>query len=294
MSQEVAIIIPIWKSESTLGDCLDALKEQNGIELVIIDNASKDSSLDILKQSELSFKYHRNETNRGFSVACNQGIALSKSPLIMMLNDDVVLGENYLSQLTKLFARCPDLGSATGKLTFAGENGQRYIDSTGLELHKHALRPHDRGQGELDDGRFDESGPVFGVSGAAPVYRRQALLDVGPEVFDESFFAYYEDVDLAWRLHKAGWTALYHADATAEHRRRGPKDKPAAIRKRAFGNRYVMWAKNESLLSFLSYALIAFPWEVVRILRIVVREGIWPHEEGVGRRVWSAIFGRLA
>jgi len=147
------------------------------------------------------------------------------------------------------------------------QDGQQFIDSAGIELGSHALRPLDIGHGELDLGQFDKPRKLFGPSATATLYRRNSLEALGTRPFDEEFFAYYEDVDLAWRLGRAGYEHLYAPDAIVEHCRRGPDGKPPALRARAFANRYLLWAKNENPWKFLSYAPLALSWETIRVCR---------------------------
>ena len=125
----------------------------------------------------------------------------------------------------------------------------------------------DRGHGDVDQGQYDYPRPIFGASAAAALYRRAALTSLDDGAFDETLFAYYEDVDLAWRLARAGWSHRYVPDAVAFHMRRGPDTKPSALRARAFANRYIVWAKNESPLRFAGYAPIAMSWEALRLIK---------------------------
>jgi GT2 family glycosyltransferase len=110
----------------------------------------------------------------------------------------------------------------------------------------------DRGSGELASGRHLDHEYVFGASGAAAVYRRQMLEDVAykGEFFDEIFFAYREDVDLAWRAQHRGWRCRYLPTALARHRRRVAPGRraqlPAWINRISLANRWRMIAKNET------------------------------------------------
>ena len=94
------------------------------------------------------------------------------------------------------------------------------IDSTGLRAHKNRTFT-DRGAGEMDKGQYDEVRDVFGISGALVLYRASALNDIRfeDEFFDEDFFAYKEDVDIAWRLQRFGWDARFVPEAVAFHYR---------------------------------------------------------------------------
>jgi GT2 family glycosyltransferase len=102
-------------------------------------------------------------------------------------------------------------------------------------------------------------------------------------VFDNALFAYYEDVDLAWRLGRLGWRHLYVPSAVAHHERRGPGSKPRSIAARAFTNRYRVWYKNETFKRFCTYAPVCVPWEIARLARLARRDP---------KLAW-AIFGQL-
>jgi len=111
-----------------------------------------------------------------------------------------------------------DAASASGKLLrFDG----RTIDSTGIVWTRNQ-RHLDRGADEPDLGQYDAPQDIFGPSGAAALYRVRALHEtaIDGQIFDEDFFAYREDADLAWRLRLMGWTSIYVPAAVARHRRR--------------------------------------------------------------------------
>jgi hypothetical protein len=185
-------------------------------------------------------------------------------------NSDAQLARGYLDTLVAALESDPRAASATGKLVY-DDAGARFIDSAGIALGRHALRPLDRGHRERDAGQFDRAEQIFGPSGAAALFRREALAPMtGP--FDEDLFAYDADVDLAWRLSRLGWHHLYVPRAIAFHRRRTAASKPNEIAARAFANRYLVWLKNESATRLLTYGWLAGPWEAARLVRRAVRE----------------------
>jgi GT2 family glycosyltransferase len=144
------------------------------------------------------------------------------------------------------------------------------LDTTGLQV-KRSRRSLDRGAGEADESQYDAATEVFGVSAAAALYRREALEDVrlGNEFFDDDFFAYKEDVDLAWRLQRRGWSSRYVPNAVAYHHRgvQGDtrSDARIAFQRRhhsrfvngySYSNHLAMLVKNESALTMF----LDFPW----------------------------------
>ncbi len=262
----VAVVIVSWNSSDELSFCLDAVQAETPAEIVVIDNGSRDGTPELVRAEYPEVRLIPLGENRGFAAGCNIGVHASAAPYVLFLNADATLEPGYLRTLVGALAADPRAASATGKLVF-WRDGTRYIDSAGIRLCAYALRPLDRGYGEVDHGQYDRRVTVFGPSGAAALYRRSALVAAGPQAFDEDFFAYYEDVDLAWRLRRLGYRHLYEPHALACHERRGAKRKPRDIAERAFINRYATWLKNESLGRFLLYAPLALGWELLRLVR---------------------------
>jgi GT2 family glycosyltransferase len=126
-------------------------------------------------------------------------------------------------------------------------------------------RHFDRGSGEIDIGLYNEREYVFGASGAAAFYRREMLEDIreGSEYFDESFFAYREDVDLAWRSQWRGWRCLYLPEAKGYHARQVlPSNRstvPDVINMHSFKNRFLLRIKNMDSGTYIRFLVpIAF------------------------------------
>jgi GT2 family glycosyltransferase len=268
--QPVAVVIVTWDSAAVIDGCLRSAVAECPAEIVVVDNGSRDHTLARVRAVVPKAHIIGLETNCGFARGCNIGVANTSAPYILFLNDDARLEPGYLDVLVRCLEVNPQAASVTGKLVW-GRGVGRWIDSAGITMRFYALRPDDRGHGEIDRGQYDEPSECFGPSGAAALYRREALRSVGPEVFDEDLFAYFEDVDLAWRLRRTGWRHLYEPRAVAHHRRRGADEKPTPIAARAFFNRYLVWLKNESFWRFCLYAPMAIPWESLRLLRMLRR-----------------------
>src|SRR6266487_1245040 len=123
------------------------------------------------------------------------------------------------------------------------------IDSTGIIMRREQ-RHLDRGAGELDSGQFDQADDIFGPSAAAALYRRATLEDaaINGQYFDEDFFAYREDADLAWRCRLLGWTSIYVPAAVAQHRRRVTPERrgelPKSINYHSVKNRFLLRVNN--------------------------------------------------
>ena len=190
----VSVGIVSWNSEKDLGNCLQALALQDypQIEVILVDNASRDQSIAISQQLCPGAMVIRNQENRGFCGGHNQGIAAARGAYYLPLNPDVVMEPSYISAAVDALEAYPRAGMAATRL-YLGAPGDaaRRFDSTGLFIDR-KRRQFLRGFNEMDDGRFREQQPVFGVDGAAPLYRSAMLADIqiDGQYFDEAFFAH--------------------------------------------------------------------------------------------------------
>ncbi|QWU15800.1 Glycosyltransferase, GT2 family [Paenibacillus sophorae] len=282
-NKTISVHIVTYNSEADIMDCLKAVQYQDYPvdRIIVVDNASSDGTVRNVEkwyegaggddklgakgeESEYGCPLLLNSSNTGFAPAHNQAIAASDADYVLVLNPDVTLAPDYVSRLVARMEAEPGIGSATGKLLFKADPGT--VDSTGLRMNK-ARRAFDRGAGEPAE-NWMESGEVFGVSGAAAMYSRRMIeeISVDGEFFDADFFAYKEDVDVAWRARLLGWKAYYVADAIGYHERgwkaSGRSGKPLFIRRISYINRYKMIVKNEPLRTVLRTILWSLPYEI--------------------------------
>jgi len=225
-----------------LPDLLETTMRQTfkDFNVLVIDNGSNDGIETYLREQYKEVTFLRNQRNLGFSAAHNQGIryaldhwdpAARSQQYVLVCNPDMLMSETFLEELVQGAEAHPETGSVGGKLLRAfGENladevlketvRSDLIDSMGLNPHKNRTVT-DMGAGEKDEGQYDSVEEVFGVSGACVLFRASALEDVRfeDEFFDHDFFAYKEDVDIAWRLRHQGWTARIVPAAVAYHYR---------------------------------------------------------------------------
>ncbi|MBL7022237.1 glycosyltransferase family 2 protein [Patescibacteria group bacterium] len=228
--KKLSIGLVTYNAEKYLYSCLISLMNQSfkDWEILIIDNGSTDGTIRYIKENYPQFKIVEHKNNLGFAQAHNQIISWTRSEYIMCMNQDIVLDKDYIKNIVKFLDNNKKVGSVTGKLykwEFEENKKTKTIDSIGLELYKN-YRVVDRQEGVEDIGQFNSNEEVFGISGAIPVYRRKALDKVKiinnsgrEEFFDEDFFAYKEDVDLAFRLRLADISSYYVANAIAWHDR---------------------------------------------------------------------------
>jgi GT2 family glycosyltransferase len=217
--------------------------------------------------------------NRGYAGGANRLVALAAetanpSGFLLVLNPDVWLDPDFAKNLLAEMSQYPDAALGSGKLL---RTGRARIDSAGIVMGR-SRRLRDRGSGELDHGQYDRTERLFGVSGAAIMLRRSAIpaLEIDGELFDEDFFVYHEETDLAWRAHLLGWSALYVPDATAVHDRswvaNGWSRMAPSVRRHSFANRYLEMIKNERASEFFRDIPAIAAWDALRIGHALLRD----------------------
>ena len=255
MPISVAVTIVTYNSRRYIGACLDAVLRQNGtpFQVVVVDNASTDSTREILARFAGRIRVICNDRNVGFAEGQNQAIAASAGDWVLALNPDVLLRPGFLSRLVEAGEIDGKVGTVCGKLLSIGPDFKPYdqprIDSAGIYFTPE-MRHFDRGWGMPDEGQFERMEYVFGASAAAALYRREMIADVAGdgEFFDPDFFAYREDADVAWRAQLLGWRSLYAPRAAAYHVRSViPGHRlavPAVLNMHSVKNRFLMRVKN--------------------------------------------------
>lgn len=214
MSQpKTAIVVPNWNGAEDLPACLDSLAAQTEpADIVVVDNGSSDNSVSLLESKYPNVKLLRNRKNLGFAGGVNTGIryALERDyDLIALFNNDAVADKEWLRHLVKSLEG--SAGIATSKICAADKS---HLDSTG-DIYTTWGLPFPRGRGEPISQKYDKATMIFGASGGASLYKSEMLKQIG--LFDEAFFAYYEDVDISFRAQLAGWKVVYVPDAICYH-----------------------------------------------------------------------------
>lgn len=250
---KVSAVVLNWNGGELLLACLRSLEGQTigGLEVLVVDNASTDDSLDRSREAFPGFRYLPLDTNTGYTGGMNHGIEASRGEYVALLNLDVELQPQYLELCGRALDADPTLGGVTGKLLKLGlsPDGEKVLDTTGHRVFRNR-RVVDRGEGEVDRGQYDEERELFSVCGAAPVLRRTMLDDtaVDGEFLDEDFFSYFEDFDLSWRARLRGWRFAFVPEARGIHARGGSGGKASTfILACNHRNRLLTMIKNDSL-----------------------------------------------
>src|SRR5579862_4752582 len=254
-SDFVSITIVTFNSGRFIKRCIESVLEQNYPfkEIIVIDNNSSDGTIDILEPFEDRCRIVYNDENIGFAAAQNQAIALSTSEWVLTLNPDVLLLKGFIEALVTAGNVDARVGTVCGKLLTMTASfdfpEEPLVDSTGIYFTPN-LRHLDRGSLEVDNGHFRNYEYVFGATAAAALYRREMIdaISVNGEFFDNDFFVYREDADVAWRAQLMGWKCLYAPYAKGYHVRKAlPGNRralPPEINMHSVKNRFLLRMKN--------------------------------------------------
>ncbi len=306
----VSIHIVSWNSMRYLPQALESIAAQTyrDFSVIVVDNASTDGSIEHVRDHYQGWATLRNANNRGFAVAHNQAVAFAHTlwqksgetiddKLVLVTNPDILLEPDFLEKLVAAVDAHPEAGSFACKLrkvvsvTRADEQEEpkktTLIDSTGLLIRK-SRAVVERGAALEDGERYAQGVEVFGVSGALALYRMSALdmAAVDGELFDEDFFAYKEDVDLAWRLRTLGIPCWYVPEAVAYHYRNAKgserRSLATAVRERreksplvnfwSTRNHWLMLVKNDTLGGVVLHGYRFFPYEIAKLAYLTFSE----------------------
>lgn len=244
-----------YRSREHIDACLSALRRQAEVaEILIVDSGSDDGTVEYLRERHPELEVDALAENIGYAAGHNRNFARARGDAFLVLNPDVALDTDCVARLAAALEAQPNIASVGPKLLSA--DAPSLIDSAGIECDRTRGRFRDRGRG-APASHFRQREEIFGVCGAAALYRKNALVEVsrsGCSPFAESFFMYYEDVDLAWRLRRAGWRNVFVPSATARHQRGGAGAREAFVEYHLVRNRLWLSARNASVGEFLREA----------------------------------------
>ena len=210
---EVSIIIPNYNGGSFIRDCIDSLKIQSyrDFEIIVVDNDSKDGSADIVENEYKDVRIKRLDQNYGFSRAVNEGVRMSGSPFVLLLNSDTRAEEGFVEALVGTIKRDDRIFSVASKMIQMKDPDK--LDGAG-DLYSAFGWAYARGKGRSSAG-YTREARVFAACGGAAIYRRSILDEIG--WFDEFHFAYLEDTDIGYRARIMGYRNIYCPEARVYH-----------------------------------------------------------------------------
>ena len=276
---EASVVIVTWNGLRHLQRCLPALQVQTGVtfETIVVDNGSTDGTAEWLQSAYPQIAVKRLVSNHGFAAANNIGFGLARADLIATLNNDAVPDPDWLRLLVGTAREHPEAGSFGSRIVL--DRDPNVIDSAGVVTDVLGIA-WDRHNAERVG--LDAAGEVFGACAGAALYRKKLLDETGG--FDPAFFAYLEDVDLAWRARWRGWSARYVPEARVVHAHSATGMEESAFKTFHLGRNKV-WtiAKNHPLRALLIYGPLLVAYDLASLPITMARQ-----------RNLAALRGRLA
>jgi len=242
----VSIAIPSWNGRHLLAPCLESLDRldvpHEAVERIVIDNGSSDDTVDWLARNHPDVRILRSPRNLGFAEACNRAVAAARAEHVCLLNNDVRVSPDWLREL--LAARAATGAACVGSRVLTEEGAMVEFDGGTMNFYGHGA-PHRHGRRAADLAEERTPRPTLFACGAAMLVDREVFLRVGG--FDESYFAYYEDVDLGWRFWALGFSTVLAPAARVFHRGHGSE---AAL---GSGGRLRLLERNALLTIYKNY-----------------------------------------
>lgn len=264
----VSIVLLNWNGRHHLERCLPSLAAQTcqDYEIILVDNGSTDGSVAYVQAHYPAVQLIQNAENLGFAAANNQGIAQARGRYVIVLNNDTELDPRWLEMLVTAAESHPEMGAFACLVLFDAQRD--LIDSAGISVSVLGHGFQNRlGQRAGDGATVQE---VFGVCAAAAMYRRELLGDVG--LFDADYFAFYEDVDLAWRARLRGWRSLLVPQSVVYHVHSATVGRASPTKKRLLvRNRLWTIVKDYPLPAGLAFAAPIAAFELAAVALALVR-----------------------
>jgi GT2 family glycosyltransferase len=257
----VSVVVVNYNGARYLDRCITAALAQDypEVEVIVVDNASSDGSPDNLEERFPGVTLIRNRENLGFAGGTNTGIRASHGEYLFTLNNDAFPEPGCVRHMVAAIEQDPATGMCAAKMLFP--DGR--INSAGICLSLSGAA-WDRGMHQPDTGQFPP-GRVFGPCAGAALYRRSMLQETG--LFDEDFFLFMEDVDLAFRAMLAGWTCRFVPEASVCHVHGGSAGVGSDIAV-YYGNRNILWYPFKDFP--LPLLALALPWIFGRTLGVIL------------------------
>lgn len=223
-----SVIIPNWNGKQHLEECLNSLRHQlnQDFEILLVDNGSTDGSLDYVRTVFPEVRIEALPENLGFAGGVNHGIKAAHGQVIVLLNNDTEVDSLWLENLTLAIQEHPEIAIFASKLLNYYDRDT--VDSAGDAVDL-ALGPYKIGEKDINH-KYSERCTIFGACGGGGCYKREVFEKIG--LFDEDFFAYFEDTDFSFRANWAGFRCLFVPDAVIYHKVGGTSDTDQARRER--------------------------------------------------------------
>lgn len=275
MKKLVSVIIVNWNGKHFLKECLVSLYNQNykNIEVIFVDNNSKDGSVEYVKNNFLKTKIVENKENLGFAKANNIGYEESAGDYVLFLNNDTKVTKNFLSELVKVLESDKKIAGAQSKILLMDDPTK--LDSVGAFLTNTGFLYH-YGIAKKDSPKYYKQIDIYSAKGACMIFKREVLekIKVDGEIFDSRYFAYFEETDMCHRVWLAGYKIVFAPKSVIYHKMGGTSAKldNSFVQYHSFKNRINSYIKNldaSTLLKILpSHLLICEAYSFLLITKL--------------------------
>ncbi|HVE94889.1 MAG TPA: glycosyltransferase family 2 protein [Acidimicrobiales bacterium] len=258
------VVVVTYGGATDLPGCIAGVRAQGSAigRVIVVDNASPDDVVAVAR-SLGGLEIIENRENIGYAAAMNLALGRSETPFVLSLNADCVLEPGYVDACVKMLESDERLAGVTGMLVLPDGRA----DSTGFDVSS-AMWATERDRHRPPDQLRPSSEP-FGVSGAAALWRRAALEDLGPAPWWQWLFVYWDDVELCWRARRRGWTFAFVGGARAVHRRGADTADSVFVEGQSFRNRLATIARHRGWPGLVAPASLLVT--VVVAIRLAVR-----------------------
>lgn len=305
---EVAVIIVNWNGLKYLENCFNSLRSQTykSFKVIFVDNGSEDDSVIFIEKNYPEMEIVKLKKNTGFCFGYNTGIrkALEDKNIkyVIVLNNDTKLDEKYIKEMVNCAIRHPEAGSIQPKILNFYD--RKKIDCAGIYITRDGTA-HNRGY-QKDSEKYSEEEEIFGANGTASLFTREALEKTqfrNGEYFDNDHFAFYEDVDLAWRLKKAKFKSYFCPQAIVFHVHSGTAGKASLLKAHYLHRNYFFTIiKNYpvgQLVKTLFWRFLSYIQLVLNVFRKKERETEFIEGYGKGKvavvilKAWGGVIRNL-
>ena len=278
---KVSIITPNYNGEKYLKEYFQSLipQKQHIDEVIIIDNNSKDNSKQIIQEytEKLNIQLIENNTNTGFAKACNQGIQKAKNEYLLLLNNDIKIEKNAIKPLIETIQENPKTFSVMSKMLQYHQ--PNLIDDAGDE---YTILTYTQKKGNnTNKKKYNKKREIFSSCAGAALYKKSILKQIG--LFDENFFAYIEDIDLAYRAQIQGYKNIYQPKSIVYHHgsaTTGSQYNPFKIHLAARNNIYLIYKNYPIPQKIINFPFI-FLGHLIKYLVFYKKRQSQPYLEGI-------------
>lgn len=270
---DLSIVIVNWNAKNYLQDCLNSIIDNSSglnIEIIVVDNASTDKSVETIKIYFPQTVLIENHDNRGFGAANNQGIKISKAEYVLLLNPDTIVLPDALTNMVKFMETERDAGIVGCKILETDgtiNTSVRKFPTLFTEI-THLISTKKKNSTELSQERFDynKTCEVDSLSGCCLLIRKESIRNIG--YFDEEYFMYADDIDVCYRMKKSNFKVFYFSDAQVVHHG-GKSSEQAGFRTsvESFKSIRKYFKKHHNLAKYLLFNILA---SAVYFLKVII------------------------